>query len=757
VGNQLESTNDIPWLEKSGLYMSSGGVVFDPLVQGKIWQSAGVGVWETTVSGNLTWNMPVVWNSHSIGIEQLVANEILAPSGVDPIFASWDRPFFTMPDLDEFATGYSGGGFSMGWSVDYASNDPKFIVGISDWWGQENSGFSADGGKTWQKFAGLPSFALNSVGGSIAASSSTNFIWVPAGGSAPAYTLDGGKTWVDINIPGQTDWGQIHHAYYLSRTTITADRTLPNTFYLYDVGSGVYRTTDGGVNWTKMHTGQVSDWSYWNAKIEAVPGSAGELYFTSGAQGGDPTKAPPLIDFKHSTDGGATWQAIAGVQVSTFGFGAAEAAGGPATVYIVGTVNGKYGIWYSADSAQTWTQIGERPMGSLDGIKSISGDMDQFGMVYVGFGGSGYAYLDFANVEPGPVTDPSLPSQRGTIVSAFDDVGSPTTVGNGAIINDGTPTLTGNLSSQLTAGQALVFYRDGERLTQLSPTSTSWSYTDAGVTDGTHYYTVRVENSAGQVGSYSSSFSLTIDTLAPIQLVNVTGASTTLSVKLTSSASATATPSLITGTISADLAAGETLIVFRDGVRVGVGTVANGSWTFTDNVASGSYGYSAQVQDAAGNLGQLSSPYTITVGTKFIYGTARNDALVGTAGGDHICGVPSTGSKIGKGTIDVLTGKAGADTFIVGDDRGRFYDDGSARSSGAGDYARITDFGADDMLKLKGAASEYLQGWVSLKGGISGTGIYHDSNRNGLLDIRDELIALIQNHGHLDADSMIFM
>ena len=42
-----------------------------------------------------------------------------------------------------------GGGFSMGWSVDYASSDPRFVVGISDYWGTESSGYSVDGGKTW--------------------------------------------------------------------------------------------------------------------------------------------------------------------------------------------------------------------------------------------------------------------------------------------------------------------------------------------------------------------------------------------------------------------------------------------------------------------------------------------------------------------------------------------------------------------------------------------------------------------------------
>ena len=46
--------------------------------------------------------------------------------------------------------------FSAGWSVDYASSNPNFIVGIADWWGTEQSGYSTDGGQTWQHLRDLP-------------------------------------------------------------------------------------------------------------------------------------------------------------------------------------------------------------------------------------------------------------------------------------------------------------------------------------------------------------------------------------------------------------------------------------------------------------------------------------------------------------------------------------------------------------------------------------------------------------------------
>ena len=198
------------------------------------------------------------------------------------------------------------------------------------------------------------------------------------------------------------------------------------------------------------------------------------------------------------------------------------------------------------------------------------------------------------------------------------------------------------------------------------------------------------------------------------------------------------------------------LVVFRDGVRLGTAAVSNGSWSYNDAVTSGSFKYTAQVQDAAGNIGQMSSALAVTLGTNYIEGTARNDVLVGTSGVDQLSAVGS-GKQLGKGTIDILTGGAGGDLFVLGDSRGRFYDDANARSSGTNDFARITDFGTGDKLQLKGSAGEYLQGWINNLQGFSGTGIYHDTNGNGVIDSRDELIALVQNHGPLDSGSFVFV
>ena len=76
------SATDIPWLATTGtLHVESADMVFDQLVPNKLGLPTGVGVWNTTVPQNFHCGTPVVWNSQSAGIEQLVANEIVVRAG----------------------------------------------------------------------------------------------------------------------------------------------------------------------------------------------------------------------------------------------------------------------------------------------------------------------------------------------------------------------------------------------------------------------------------------------------------------------------------------------------------------------------------------------------------------------------------------------------------------------------------------------------------------------------------------------------
>jgi hypothetical protein len=74
------------------------------------------------------------------------------------------------------------------------------------------------------------------------------------------------------------------------------------------------------------------------------------------------------------------------------GFGKASTSTGYPAIYIAGYLSGKWGIYRSDDNAATWVSLGANPLGNADTIKTISGDMQTYGKVYVGFGGSGSVY-----------------------------------------------------------------------------------------------------------------------------------------------------------------------------------------------------------------------------------------------------------------------------------------------------------------------------------------------------------------------------
>ena len=427
--NQVTSA-DIPWLADANtatqgagnVFMSVGGATFNPANPSQMILTGGTGVWTTTQvpTSGANSSTPVTWTDQTAGIEDLVADGIIVPPGGDPILASYDRAFFEITNPNAYPSTYGpidSDTLIAGFSVDYASSDPSFIVGLAEWT-SDHSGYSTNGGQTWTQFpTKIPGAATAFLGGTIAASTPQDVIWAPADGNQPYYTLNGGSTWNPITLPGVSSWSNFDWAWYLVQRSVTADRVLANTFYLYYSGQGVFSTTNGGQTWTNVHSGSIGPDDGFNSSIQSVPGEAGNLFFTGGPVG-TMSSTPADEPFYRSTDGGATWTAIPNVlDVFSFGFGAAAPGQSYPAIYIAGYVNSVYGIWQSTDNAQSWTNIGGANMpNGLDWIDAISGDPNHFGQVYVGFHGGGYAYLPAGSTTtttgggPGSATSTNPPS-----------------------------------------------------------------------------------------------------------------------------------------------------------------------------------------------------------------------------------------------------------------------------------------------------------------------------------------------------------
>ncbi|MDJ0391463.1 hypothetical protein QMO56_25495 [Roseomonas sp. E05] len=413
---------DPPWLRVSNAAFILGRVTFDPVVPDRLWAASGTGVYYADLVPS---PLQLRWISQTRGIEELVANDVISPPGGAPLFAAWDFGVHRKEDLDRFSTSYGPRERLLiaAQQLDWSPADPLFIVtNASDtrtFCCAEDgnavlAGYSTDGGRSWRKFPALPQppgtdaadpwrMSFGTI--AVAADDTRNIVWAPSFNRSPFVTRDRGRTWSRVSLAGEVlPLTGSHAHYFYTRKTLAADRVLPGVFYLVHSGegenaglAGLWATEDGGARWQRRFAGEIAPDSRYSAKLRAVPGQAGHLFFTSGYDGGSDTQ------LRRSTDGGASWRVLETVdRVDDIGFGrAADGAAYPA-IFISGRVGGRYGIWRSTDNAARWTRIGGFPAGTLDQVSVVAGDPDRFGRVYLGYKGSGWIYGQPGGCTPAP-------------------------------------------------------------------------------------------------------------------------------------------------------------------------------------------------------------------------------------------------------------------------------------------------------------------------------------------------------------------
>ena len=382
---------DIPWLAWTNEgFMSSGDIAFDPSASNKLYFSEGIGVWWTNPSAS---GGSYSWTSQSRGIEQLVSNDIVTPLGGVPLYLAWDRPIFKIDNPDAYPQVHgpnNAESIVMGWSADYAPDDPRTIVALMNWGGVEQSAVSRDGGTTWNKFTNMPAVMRGQSGGHVASGGRNNFVMMPADvqGALPSFTLDGGNSWNTSRVDGADPSG-FQAGYYFHRRHLCADRVNLGMFYLYNwKDRSIYRSADGGASFFKMGSVPSEVWTGFNFKMQTVPGRGGHIYFSAGPQSGAATAF-----LQRSRDGGATWEGLARVnRADGFGFGKAKVDGGYPTIFIAGYLDGVYGIYRSDDECATWTGLGAEARNWGDQIVCVAGDLNVYGKIYIGFSGTGAAY-----------------------------------------------------------------------------------------------------------------------------------------------------------------------------------------------------------------------------------------------------------------------------------------------------------------------------------------------------------------------------
>ena len=200
---------------------------------------------------------------------------------------------------------------------------------------------------------------------------------------------------------------------------------------------------------------------------------------------------------------------------------------------------------------------------------------------------------------------PSAPS----IVTVTDDVGTPQSLTSGQLTNDNTPTLTG-----VTEADSVVTIRDNGAVigTTTSDENGNWSFTPApALSEGNHSLTATVTDGAGNISPASPPFVLVVDTLPPAApgitsvIDDQPGNTSLTNGQLTNDAQPTLNGK---GEIGAS-------ITIRDkGVDIGTTQVdESGNWSFTPDtpLTQGQHIFTAVATDQAGNMGGVSSSFTL--------------------------------------------------------------------------------------------------------------------------------------------------
>jgi photosystem II stability/assembly factor-like uncharacterized protein len=394
----------VPWIDEYPFeFFPTGSFRFDRAVEGDVWIPEGFLVWRGSVRGST-----LQVQCESDGIEELVSNDVVAPRGGEPVTAHWDRAIFWHGSGDAAdALVHPVDRFQSAWDLDWSPADPSFIVAVL---GDQrtccrndddsyNSGYSTDGGRSWQRFSSYDSdHPRVLVYGNIAVSSSntSNLVWLPTFNGAPHHSTDQGATWAPVELPGTEDMrndsgaykGGSHANYFLDRQVLAADRIAPDTFYLYHSDLGIFRSVDAGATWELQPSENLpTGWTvgHFRAQLVASPTTEGHLLFSPGPQNAGPVPA------YESRDGGASWRALPGLRdVTTFAFGAAVAESESSAVYLYGAVDGATGLWRSVDDLESWELVAEYPGGNYQPVRTLAADLEEPGVVYVGFTGTSF-------------------------------------------------------------------------------------------------------------------------------------------------------------------------------------------------------------------------------------------------------------------------------------------------------------------------------------------------------------------------------
>lgn len=362
--------------------------------------TTGFGGWETfNLSAVERRNEKVKWQIMSTGIEETVPLELYCPpSGAHLLTGVGDYGGFTYYDLTKpVETG--------------ANHDPSFgnTDGVCGAWHKPQLmlrcgnifnhltkdapiSYSEDGGNTWVACKNVPGDVKAGEKGEpehghVAMSAEgTTWVWTPEH-QFPAYTTDKGETWTqcqglpkNIKVIADKENDLLFYAVDVRKSVLYISKDAARTFQEYKLSLNLKNhSVDARMRENRGDIRGGQD------RVYSIPAHSGQLWLAAY----DGLYFLDLASVLSSSEAMIDMMQKSHVRL-IIGFGIGKAAEGNnyPSLYLIGIVNGQYGIFRSVDNAQSWLRINddEHQFGKL---LHIAGDMQDFGRVYIGTHGRG--------------------------------------------------------------------------------------------------------------------------------------------------------------------------------------------------------------------------------------------------------------------------------------------------------------------------------------------------------------------------------
>jgi hypothetical protein len=380
------------------------GVTIDPANRDHIMHTTGGGICETTNASSST----PTWSTKNNNLEETVTLSLVtAPPGASYkyINSAGDIGTWVVTDLTTRPTKTPMNRWSSGNAADMSWADPTYIAasGVDNANGAAIKAFwSGDSGNTWTQFTSMPTGSSNgSEVQSIAVPSRNNVIWATPD-SVPSYSTNSGSSWTSTNLPAfHETWNGFYRAY-----RVVADRKNVNKVYAYDSGgatwgnyaAAVYVSTNGGHTFTLSQGSVNANFAKnpWGSTSMVVnPNVEGDLWLADGNA------------VYHSTNSGTSWTKLSGFATvaangstgqmqgaSVIALGKAQTgASYSAAVYVVGAMNGVWGIYHSDDGGASWARYNDDAH-QYGGIGVMAADWNTYGRIYFSGTGRGLVYTN---------------------------------------------------------------------------------------------------------------------------------------------------------------------------------------------------------------------------------------------------------------------------------------------------------------------------------------------------------------------------